>query len=181
MGKRIYEAITDEEFEKIIWHIKSKKVLIAMHLAYRSGLRIGEILNLKSDDIKPKQNKIFVRQGKGSKDRNTLCSKYFKSKWLKFFPLKITKMGIQKSFLNASLKAGVNRVIYEFETKEEKRKKYRLHFHCLRHSFATNLLESGMPINQVQLFLGHENIATTNQYVKANPDSAIQNAIAKGF
>jgi len=44
-----------------------------------------------------------------------------------------------------------------------------LHFHSLRHSFAVKLLESGMPINQVQLALGHSNIHTTSLYLQANP------------
>ncbi len=179
--KRIYEAVNEEEFKKLINKIKSKKVLIAIYLAYKSGLRIEEILNLQQDDIKPKERKIFVRQGKGSKDRITIYPKGFKKEWIKLFPLKITKYAIQKSFLKSSLDIGINRVIYRFQTKQGEKNKYRLHFHCLRHSFATNLLEAGVPINQVQLLLGHSNISTTNLYIKANPYSAIENVISKGF
>lgn len=179
--KRIYESVTEEEFDKIIKQIKSKRILLAIYLAYRSGLRISEILNLQKDDLNPKERKIFVRQGKGRKDRITLYPKGFKKEWIDFLPLKITKYSIQKAFLKASLNAGVNRDIYEFQTSTGKKKKYRLHFHCLRHSFATQLLEAGIPINQVQLFLGHSNLSTTSQYTKSNPDSAIKSAVDRGF
>lgn len=47
--------------------------------------------------------------------------------------------------------------------------------HSLRHGFATRCLESGIPINQVQMLLGHSNVSTTSIYVKANPIDAIKN------
>lgn len=179
--KRHYQAVSAEEFELIMKHIKSKKVMIACYIAYGSGLRIAEILKLEPDDIKLTQHKLFVRQGKGSKDRTTNTPLGFKQEWIKLFPLKISKMGIQSSFLKASIKAKVNKVIYEFkEANGEVRKKYKMHFHCLRHSFATRALEKGVPINQVQMLLGHANISTTNEYVRANPNEAIQSIIDKG-
>jgi integrase/recombinase XerD len=179
-SSRIYECVTEEEFIKIIELISSKKILIAMSLAYGSGLRISEILGLQPDDIK--EQSIFVRQGKNSKDRVTNRPQKFRKEWLQYFPLNITKTAIEKSFLKASLEAKINRVIYSFKTKEGKeRKKYRLHFHCLRHSYATRALEKGVPINQVQILLGHSNISTTNRYVHANPQDAIKNIIDKGI
>lgn len=181
-ARRNYEALTEEEFNSLIKKIRSKKVLIALYLAYCSGLRINEILSLKQDEIKITERKIIVRQGKGGRDRVTLLPKGFKKAWINIFPLQITKYAIQKSFHKASMDLGINREIYKYKTKKGKeRSKYRLHFHCLRHSFATNLLEAGVPINQVQLLMGHANISTTNDYVKANPTKAIQNVIDKGF
>lgn len=179
--KRHYQAVSADEFELIMKQIKSKRVLIACYIAYGSGLRIAEILKLEPDDVKLAQHKMFVRQGKGSKDRTTNTPLGFKSEWIKLLPLKISKMGIQSSFLRASIKAKVNKVIYEFKDGNgDTRKKYKIHFHCLRHSFATRALEKGVPINQVQMLLGHSNISTTNEYVRANPNDAIQSIIDKG-
>lgn len=178
---RDYDSITEEEFIKIIEYIHSKKVLVACLLAYGSGMRIQEILNLEPDDIRG--NIITIRQGKGGKDRKTNKPQGFKEEYRKLLPLKdkITKMGIQKSFHKATMDSKINKIIFTYKTKGGKeRNKYRLHFHCLRHSFATRAIEKGVPINQVQLLLGHSNVSTTSKYIRANPIDAIQNIIDKG-
>jgi len=179
--RRHYDSVTETEFLKIISKIKSKKVLIAHYLAYGSGLRLEEILNLQNDDVDLDRKIITIRQGKGDKDRKTNSPKGFKRDWKALIPLKITKMAVQKAFLKASLKAEINRVLYVAKTKAGKSiNRYRLHFHCLRHSYATRALENGVPINQVQILLGHANVATTSFYVKANPMDAINSIIDKG-
>jgi len=43
--------------------------------------------------------------------------------------------------------------------------------HMLRHSFATHLLDAGMPIELVQYLLGHESVRTTQVYAKTNPEN----------
>lgn len=173
--KRIYEQIKEEDFNNIIKKIKSKKIIIACYLAYGCGMRLEEILNLKFDDINLDKHTIFIRQGKGNKDRVVNVPKYFKKEWLSYFPLQITRIAIQKSFLKASLITNINSIIYTYQTKKNQiRKKYRYHFHCLRHSFATRCIENNIPLNQLQLLLGHSNLSTTSNYVRANPDDAIK-------
>ena len=49
-----------------------------------------------------------------------------------------------------------------------------LHFHNLRHSFATNLLNKGVPITDVQFWLGHSRLSTTSIYLKVSPDQALK-------
>ena len=183
MASRLYEHVTEEELEKITKEIHSKKVLVAIYLAYHSGLRISEILNLDPEDIHLNIRQIFIRQGKGKKDRITLLPKRFKQEWKSLFPLKnfITKMGIQKSFKEASIRAKVNREIFSYETKSGKRKKYRLHFHSLRHSFAVNLLKKGVPLNAVKILMGHSYISTTEKYLHLSGEGALAMAIEKGL
>ena len=57
---RLYEAINKEEFSKIISHIKSKKILLAVNIAYYSGLRIEEIINLQPDEIRNPLSEIIT-------------------------------------------------------------------------------------------------------------------------
>lgn len=179
-SRRHYESVSEEEFKKIINLVSSKKIKLAMHLAYGSGLRLEEILNLKQDEVK--ETKIFVRQGKGNKDRTVNRPKYLKEEYIKLLPLNITRMGIQKAFLKASIKSGINRELFRIKLKNGKERiKWRLHFHCLRHSYATQLLEKGVPINKVQILLGHSNVSTTSEYIKANPNDAIDAAIKAGM
>lgn len=179
---RIYEKVTDEEFKLIINEITNPKIKVALHLAYGSGLRLQEVLNLKRDDINLSSRKLFVRQGKGGKDRVTILAKSFEDSFVKHIPIDLTKMAIERAFHKASMDTNVNRIIYSFKTASGAlRDKYRIHFHCLRHSFATNLLEKGIPINVVQLLLGHSNLSTTSNYTRASPDAAINMIIEKGL
>jgi hypothetical protein len=48
-------------------------------------------------------------------------------------------------------------------------------------SYATRCIENGVPLNQLQILLGHENLTTTNRYTKANPKDAIQSVLDKGI
>ncbi len=175
--KRIYEAVPEENFLKLLELCRKSVHRISFILAYGSGLRISEIIKLTPDDINMKENKIFIRQAKGSKDRLVNTPRWLKQKHLKFFPLKIKERALSKAFLTKSLKAGFNSVIY---TDKAGRPRYKYHFHCLRHSFATRCMENGVPLHHLQLVLGHENISTTSKYLKANPKDAIESILEKG-
>jgi len=155
-------SMNDEEFTLLIKNLsdneKGKEAKIAFLLGYESGLRISEIKNLKPNYMNIESKRIFVEKGKFSKDRVVPLPKTWKSYMIKYIPIKKGIRALQMQFQNARKKAKLDP---------------KFHFHCLRHSFATNLLERGMPINQVQLLMGHGSIAATNVYVQANPKDAL--------
>ena len=183
--QRIYERVTDEDFIKILKEYNRRKLYkhkIILLLAYDSGLRLQEILNLKPEDINVKERKIHVRQGKGRKDRITLLSKKFKESYKQYLPFNISKVGVQAMFLRITKKIGINKIIDTYTLKSGKtRNIYRYHFHSLRHSFASNCLNKGIPLNVVQEFLGHKNISTTGRYTKLTGEDAINIAIKEGL
>jgi integrase/recombinase XerD len=49
-----------------------------------------------------------------------------------------------------------------------------LHFHSLRHGFASNAVSKGIPIHHVRTLMGHSNISTTNVYLEMNPKEALK-------
>lgn len=190
--KRIYEDVHEGDFKKLLAITKKPEHKLAFILAFGSGLRISEIAGgkradgtimekLGPQDIHIKEHKIFIRQAKGMKDRITYSSKWIKQSDLKYFPLKMGRRAIQKAFLRNSLKAKINWEIGSFKRNGKDVPIYRYHFHCLRSSFVTRLLNEGVPIHQVQLLVGHANISTTSGYAKGNPNDAISNILDKGL
>lgn len=172
--KRLYEALSEEEFKKLLKATNKAHHKLCFILAYGSGLRISEVVNLKKEDIDLAKKKIFIRQAKGGKDRVVNIPKWLRESHLKYIPFKITDRAINKAFLSASQRAKINSVLY-VDKKEVPRN--RFHFHSLRHSYAVRLLEKGVPINHVQALLGHEDLSTTSKYTKANPQDAIKSVM----
>lgn len=156
------QSMSDDEFmlaiQKIPEKEKFKQSKIACLLAYESGLRLSEVKNLLPKDVDMKAKTIFVREGKFSKDRVVPLPKTWKIWMMDYLPIKKSVRSIERNFKDAVKEANLNSIF---------------HFHSLRHSFATHLLERGMPINQVQILLGHSSVATTNIYIKANPKDAL--------
>lgn len=147
-------------------NLKHKAVLAVI---YSAGLRVSEAANLLITDIDSKNMRIFIRQGKGNKDRYAqlangtleILREYFKEfrpkEWLfqsasstngKPFP--IHTRTIQNTFQEARIKAGISK---------------RVTPHSLRHSYATHLLENGTNLIKVKDLLGHDKLETTMLYV----------------
>jgi integrase/recombinase XerD len=133
---------------------------------YGSGLRVAEATQLKPRDIDAHRNVLWVRQGKGRKDRQTLLPGkllellrlYWRAErpgdWL--FPVRdrTRPMGPKAVYMacrGAAQTAGVSKPV---------------HPHSLRHAFATHLLEAGTNLRTIQILLGHANLETTARYLQ---------------
>lgn len=141
-------------------NIKHRALLMA---AYSAGLRVSELVNLKTTDIDSKRMTIHIREGKGKKDRMVPLSKllletlraYYKEHRPKHYLFEGENGGAyctrsaQKILHEAKKKAGIWKVGS---------------IHSLRHSYATHLLEGGTDIRYIQTFLGHNNLKTTMRY-----------------
>lgn len=158
-SRKIPKCVRPEEFKLLINTIPKKdtNARMAFLLAYASGMRISEVLRCKSEHFS--DSSIFVPESKYGVERTIPIAKGWKDEFTKLLPIKSTARTLERKFKKYSLLAKLP----EHYT-----------FHSLRHGFATRLLESGVPINQVQVLLGHSNISTTSVYTKANPIDAIK-------
>ena len=132
---------------------------------YAAGLRVSEVCRLRPADILSDRGQIRVEHGKGDKERYTVLSPkllqelrayyriYRPSVWL--FPGQrpdrpLATASVQEAFHRAVRLAGLPDCGG---------------VHCLRHSFATHLLEAEVPLPIVQRVLGHSSFSTTSRYL----------------
>ena len=162
--KRLPIVMAKSEIKKMIKMEKNLKHSLLLMMVYSSGLRVSEVVSLKRHDVDIVRKSIVVIAGKGRKDRYTItsemvmstlkeyCEKYNITDWL--FPGQpvtrhLSIRSAQHIFENAVKKAGIEK---------------NVSIHCLRHSFATHLLESGIDIRYIQDLLGHSSVRTTERY-----------------
>lgn len=159
MARKIPETITEDELIKIVKATKKKKHRLAFMLGFYQAMRVGEVVGLQRKNIQYDRNYIEIKNAKGSKDRDIPIIKPLMLKensmkmGMKYLPIDIGIRGLQKAFK----KAGKDTLGKD------------LHFHTLRHSGATWLMnKKKWDIRQVQVFLGHSKIATTQIYTHVN-------------
>jgi site-specific recombinase XerD len=161
---KLPNVLSFEEVRRILEALDNEKHRAILFLIYSSGLRVGEVVRLRPEDIDSKRMLIHVVQGKGRKDRYTLLSeialnelrKYYSlyklEKWL--FPGQnktefLTERTVERVFEKACSIAKINK---------------KASVHTLRHSFATHLLEGGTDLRYIQELLGHSSSKTTEIY-----------------
>ncbi|WP_083634659.1 tyrosine-type recombinase/integrase [Saccharicrinis aurantiacus] len=161
--KQLPKVIPKVELQNILNCVDNSKHKCMLFLLYSSGLRIGELLNLKLTDIKRSEMQIIIKAGKGRKDRNVILSKkalslletYYMSYKPKLWLFegqyggRYSVTSVSNVFKKAQKKAGVVG---------------RYTPHCLRHSFATHLLDEGIDLRYIQVLLGHSSSKTTEIY-----------------
>jgi site-specific recombinase XerD len=179
------KLFTKDEVQEIINNAASLTHKALLMLAYGSGLRLSEITNLKVSDIDSKQMRLFIRKGKGGRDRYALLPEstlhILREYWLE---------NRTKDWLFAAPKTGgqyhVRTVQDAFKSALRKSKISKSGtIHTLRHCFATHLLEDGVDLYTIKKLLGHVRIDTTVWYsqladskvlkVKSPIDSLSQN------
>ncbi len=158
-----FRTVTDEEFKKVyINAFESLKPILIM--AINTGMRRGEILSLKWENVKLDKGYILVDETKNNEQRyipiNEVLKKHLKSVKLNacceyvFTHNGKTFKSIRTTFDTALLKSGVE--------------KFR--FHDLRHTFASRLVMNGVDLVTVQELMGHKSLSMTKRYSHPTPD-----------
>jgi len=179
--KDLPQILTRDEIIKLIDNIKNPKHRLMVELLYSSGIRVGECVKVKIADIDFNEKIVFIKKGKGKKDRYTITSKRFIKDLKEHFSQKnadsiylfenrnkghLTIRTVQEVIKKAAKKAGIKKRVYP---------------HLLRADFVTHLLEGGAPIEKVQKLCGHARIDTTLRYarLKTNDFKEIESPLDK--
>jgi site-specific recombinase XerD len=168
--RQLPAVLSVEEVKEIFNNIKNLKHKTLLILLYSGGLRIGEALSLKIDNIDSKRMLIHIKQAKGKKDRYTLLShsflKILRDYYLAYKPKEFLFEGQNgEKYSSASAQAVLKKALKS--TKILK----KVTLHTLRHSFATHLLENGTDIRFIQELLGHSSPKTTMIYTHVSQTS----------
>ena len=178
-GKRLPKFLEYNELEEIfvvpdINTSLGQRDRVIIELLYASGIRVGELVNIKISDINFDKKTIKIL-GKGNKERIV----YFNDVTKKYLNIYIDdgrcKLNINNNnYLFLNYKGGVitTRGVELILDKMIKKTSLNKHLtpHMLRHSFATHLLNEGCDLLSVQELLGHANLSATNIYTHITND-----------
>src|SRR6266496_142979 len=170
--KKLPVVLAPEEVWRIVGHVRRADYRVCLSVIYACGLRLLEGVHLQVSQIDSARMQLHIRGGKGNKDRaiplppRTLTQ--LRAHWLThrnpvwLFPSRspnsdqgatarvpMEESGVQKAFHRAVQEVGLNKPAS---------------VHTLRHSWATHLLESGVNLRLIQLWLGHSSPTTTAIY-----------------
>lgn len=162
---KLPNIILEELIKNTLPNIKNPKHRAILSLAYSLGLRRGDIQNLKIKNIDSQSMQIKIVEGKGRKDA--------------YLPLTKNILIILRQYCKEYNITNLNKENYLFEGQNKNKysgtslnsivKKYfgkEYHFHNIRHSTATHLLNKSVDISFIQKLLRHKDIKTTMIYLK---------------
>ena len=154
-------------FLSVIDNIRNRALIL---LLLRTGMRIGELLNTKVDDVDLRQQKIIIYlSDKTSVGRVVYYSEDAQQALLAWFKIRDSfndKLFYGQGKESQSLCYGAARMMFNRYLHKAGLQYSDYTLHCLRHTFATDLLNARMPLECVRILLGHTNLEVTRRYAR---------------
>jgi len=168
-NKTLPVVLSRDEVHRLLHSIRLLRYRVCLSTIYSCGLRLSEGTHLKVENIDSDRGFLIIRQSKGNKDRNVPLPEktlqLLRQQWVEhrndtwIFPSvvhgkinadkPISKSSVQSAFRKALQAAGIHK---------------KASVHTLRHSWATHLLEAGVNLRLIQVWLGHSTPSTTSIY-----------------
>jgi site-specific recombinase XerD len=165
LDTKLPEVLSLEEVEKLIdtaTNIRNKAIIA---LLYSSGLRVGELVKLRATDIYMSRMQVYIPESKNHSDRWTILSKRtleLLSEYWRSYPVPREYFFVSLDEPHNRLKVSGVEIMLRNVGKEAG---LSVHPHTLRHSFASHMIEQGVPISYVQSMLGHRCLESTQVYI----------------
>jgi len=156
--------LSPEEVRRLLAAVGQPRQRLMLRLAYGCGLRLGEVLRVRIADLDSARGLLWVRGGKGNKDRGvplpTCLLEELRAYWRTHRPadyLFPNRQGkplhgatLQRALAQALVVSGLTKAAT---------------VHTLRHCYATHMLEAGTDLMTLQRLLGHSHVQTTMRYL----------------
>jgi site-specific recombinase XerD len=167
--RRLPVVLSPGDVRRLLGAAPPGRYRLMLRVAYGCGLRLGEVLRLRVADVDSARNILWVRHGKGGKDRGVplpaVLLGELRDHWREHRPADLLFPGpagrpvhpatLQRAFQKARRAAGVRPPAT---------------VHTLRHCYATHLLEAGTDLPTIQGLLGHSQLSTTARYLHLRAD-----------
>lgn len=179
---------TEDEIKQLYEACKDDKQRAILSLNYGCGLRVGELEQLETEDLKLDDGYLIVRRGKGNKRRTVPMSVGVIKDIKNYLRIERPRLTIERHYHRDNKSVMLNelgRTMREWtfnytlqaiaiSTGNQNLINKRITTHIMRHSIATHLLHRGLDINQVRQFLGHVLLSTTQIYTHINNKQVLQ-------
>lgn len=170
-GTTVKETFSDETIEILRDGCGEIRDLAIIDLLYSTGIRVGELVNLNKKDINFEERQCIV-YGKGNKERQVYFDARTKLHLMDYLSKRVDSnpalfVTLDRPYERLKI-SGVEIRLRELGRKLEIE---RVHPHKFRRSMATKAIDKGMPIEQVQRLLGHQQIDTTMRYAMVSQNN----------
>ena len=163
-AKKLPKVISKNDVMLMLKKIRNQKHRMALTMIYACGLRRSELINMKLAHLNSKRKNVTIFNGKGQKDRVLpLSDKLLEQIKKYYFAYKPSVYLIEGQGKGTPYSAtSLEKIFHKYLG--EVIKKHNFTLHCLRHSYATHLLEAGTDLRYIQTLLGHKSSKTTEIY-----------------
>ncbi len=162
------KAIPAQDIKSLLTVIENIRDRALILLLLRTGMRIGELLNVKISDIHLSERKILLYQGSKNYQGRVVYfnddAEYALKRWLEIRTPEKTILFYSKSRETISYVAAWSVMRKAIMAAGLSGKGYSLH--CLRHTFATDMLNAGLRLEVLQQLLGHKSVEITRRYAR---------------
>lgn len=165
--KNLIHSLSRDEERKLIgqaYRENSSSGLLVKTL-FLTGARVSEFVALKVEDFYLDEQMILIKKGKGGKSRYVPILPELAQELKTHLGSRLSGYVFESNRHTKFTTCRIQQVVKE--TAEHSGITKKVHPHLLRHTVATFLLEKGMPLEQIQKFLGHSKIETTQIYAES--------------
>jgi len=163
-------AIDPQDLNRLLSVIDNIRDRALILLLLRTGMRIGELLNTKVDDVDVRQQKILIYlSDKTSEGRVVYYGEDAQQAllaWLKIHDSSKKRLFYGQGKKSQSLCYGAARMMFNKYLHKAGLPYSGYTLHCLRHTYATDLLNARMPLECLRVLLGHTNLEVTRRYAR---------------
>jgi integrase/recombinase XerD len=179
--KRVVARLSRDEERRLIAHAYRKRGTqgLLIKTLFQTGTRVSEFVNIQVTEFFFDEQMILIVKAKGGKSRYVPILPELAQELRTHLGDRTAGYLFETIHSTPYSARRIQQIIKE--TADDATITKRVYPHLLRHSVATTLLERGMPLEQIQKFLGHSKLETTQIYAESSPEmikASYQKALA---